>query len=66
MAIGRGIRVYHSPNQNPYTVLIEQRGQDQCLLLESQAIVSISENKPVNKPDLVSYTLYQVLKKEMP
>ena len=43
MAIGRGIRVYHSPNQNPYTVLIEQRGQEQCLLLESQAIVSISE-----------------------
>ena len=44
MALGRGIRVYHSPNQNPYTVLIEQRGEDQCLLLESQAIVPISES----------------------
>ena len=41
MALGRGIRVYHSPGQQPYTVLLEQRGQESALLLESQAILSI-------------------------
>ena len=64
MALGRGIRVYHSPNQNPYTVLIVQRGQEQCLLLESQSIVSISEDYA--NPVHVSNSLCQVLKKEMP
>ena len=66
MALGRGIRVYHSPNQNPYTVLIEQRGQEQCLLLESQAIVTISENNVINLCMFHIDYLCQVLKKEMP
>jgi hypothetical protein len=26
MAMGRGVRVFHSPGSTPYTVLIEQRG----------------------------------------
>ena len=44
MAMGRGIRVYHTPGQNPYSILLEQRGQEQSLLLESQAIVPLSGN----------------------
>ena len=36
MAMGRGVRVFHAPGQSPYSVLVEQRGVDQLLLLESQ------------------------------
>ena len=43
MAMGRGIRVFHNPNQTPYSVLIEQRGVDHCILLESQAILTLSK-----------------------
>ena len=41
MAMGRNIRVFHNPNVQPYSVLIEQRGMDSFLLLESQAILNI-------------------------
>ena len=41
MAMGRNIRVFHNPNVQPYSVLIEQRGMDTFLLLESQAILNI-------------------------
>ena len=34
--MGRGVRVFHAPGQSPYSVLVEQRGVDQLLLLESQ------------------------------
>ena len=30
------VRVFHAPGQSPYSVLVEQRGVDQLLLLESQ------------------------------
>ena len=43
MAMGRGIRVFHNPNQTPYSVLIEQRGVDHLILLESQAIMTLSK-----------------------
>ena len=50
MALGRGIRVFHSPGQTPYSVLVEQRGEEQYLLLQSQAIVAIGEhNKDLRK-----------------
>ena len=39
--MGRNIRVFHNPNVQPYSVLIEQRGMDSFLLLESQAILNI-------------------------
>jgi len=47
MALGRGLRVYHSPNTQaqPYAVLLEQRGQQQCLLLQSQAIMCLSSEE---------------------
>ena len=41
--MGRGIRVFHNPNQTPYSVLIEQRGVDHYILLESQAILTLSK-----------------------
>ena len=33
--------MFHNPNVQPYSVLIEQRGMDSFLLLESQAILNI-------------------------
>ena len=42
MAMGRNVRVFHNPNVQPYSVLIEQRGVDTLLLLESQAIITVS------------------------
>ena len=42
MAMGRNIRVFHNPGVQPYSVLIEQRGVESYLLLESQAILSVS------------------------
>ena len=41
MAMGRGVRVFHAPGQSPYSVLVEQRGVDQLLLLESQVKLNI-------------------------
>ena len=41
--MGRGIRVFHNPNHTPYSVLIEQRGVTSYILLESQAILTLSE-----------------------
>lgn len=51
MAMGRCVRVFHSPGSTPYTVLIEQRGFQESLLLESQAILSIGpqESESVKK-----------------
>ena len=42
MAMGRNVRVFHNPSVQPYSVLIEQRGVDTLLLLESQAIITLS------------------------
>ena len=42
MAMGRNIRVWHKPDVQPYSVLIEQRGIETFLLLQSQAILDIS------------------------
>ena len=49
--MGRGVRVFHAPGQSPYSVLVEQRGVDQLLLLESQ--VSFEEkNRGVYTPHI--------------
>ena len=45
MALGRNIRVFHNPNVQPYSVLIEQRGVDSFLLLESQAILQLGQEE---------------------
>ena len=42
MAMGRNIRAWHKPEMQPYSVLIEQRGVETFLLLQSQAILDIS------------------------
>jgi len=45
MAMGRGVRVFHTPGVSPYSVLIDYRGINQSLLLESQAIMSLDPDK---------------------
>lgn len=46
--MGRGVRVFHAPGQSPYSVLVEQRGVDQLILLESQvATLSLAIYIPV-------------------
>ena len=30
------VQVFHAPGQSPYSVLVEQRGVEELLLLESQ------------------------------
>lgn len=45
MAMGRGFRVYHNlqnvtPTQ-PYSLVLEQRGKNEVLLLENYAVVSL-------------------------
>jgi len=45
MAMGRGVRVFHTPGVSPYSVLIDYRGVNQSLLLESQAILTIEPDK---------------------
>ncbi|CAB3386484.1 Hypothetical predicted protein [Cloeon dipterum] len=46
MAMGKGFRVFEKINPpNPYSVLVEQRGKDDTLLLESQAVAVLSQQE---------------------
>lgn len=39
MAMGKGFRVFGKNDPpNPYSVIIEQRNRDDCILFESQAV----------------------------
>ena len=40
------MRVFHAPGQSPYSVLVEQRGVDQLLLLESQVPLPCDKCSP--------------------
>ena len=42
------VRVFHAPGQSPYSVLVEQRGVDQLLLLESQVPSPCDKCSPSN------------------
>jgi len=61
--MGRGVRVFHAPGQSPYSVLVEQRGVDQLLLLESQAILTLSpaEAEPLKKTYVKLCDAYGIL-----
>jgi len=45
MAMGRGVRVFHTQGQPSYSILIEHRGNTDFLLLESQAILTLGQEK---------------------
>ena len=64
MALGRGIRVFHSPGQTPYSVLVEQRGEEQYLLLQSQAILAIGEHDTDLRKCINNVPTTQVERKE--
>ena len=46
MAMGRGVRVFHAPGQSPYSVLVEQRGVEELILLESQVAALLPATSP--------------------
>ena len=58
MAMGRGVRVFHAPGQSPYSVLVEQRGVDQLLLLESQ-VKYVCLNRILKKQGCLFFSLLQ-------
>lgn len=46
MAMGKSFRVYERDNNSsPYSILLEQRSKDSCLLLESDVIVQLSSQE---------------------
>jgi len=61
--MGRGVRVFHAPGQSPYSVLVEQRGVDQLILLESQAIITLSpaEAEPLKRSYVKLCDAYGIL-----
>ena len=44
--MGRGVRVFHAPGQSPYSVLVEQRGVEELILLESQVAALLPATSP--------------------
>lgn len=53
MAMGRNLRVFHNlPNcgpTQPYSLIVEQRGRDEILLVENYAIVPLSKSDKIVK-----------------
>ena len=60
--MGRGVRVFHAPGQSPYSVLVEQRGVDQLLLLESQVkLTNLAKQGCLFPPNLQEQANEQLL-----
>uniref|UniRef100_A0A8C4STD2 Uncharacterized protein n=1 Tax=Erpetoichthys calabaricus TaxID=27687 RepID=A0A8C4STD2_ERPCA len=50
MAFSKGYRVYHKLDIPPYSVLVEARNREECLLFESGAVAVLCKCRHTNFP----------------